>query len=472
METARPIKPSPEASPKDRAAWIARQMPAGGLFADHHWRLAVSPFPIERNLARALDSLGRILLKFYQAVERLHRLSAEGKQPGWIAELLDHGKPQSLLQWQQAPGLRNATPRVIRPDLLLTESGFSITEIDSVPGGIGLTAWLNHTYAGLTRSEDGVIGGERGMMHGFAGIFGKAPRVHIIVSEESANYRPEMEWLAAKLGPERFLVQGPDFTDVASGDAAYRFFELFDLANVPAAASLFDRAGVGDILCTPPPKPVFEEKLLFGLLWNRNLEGFWHRELGEGFFKRLQQAVPFTWIVDPSPLPPHAVYPRLNLTEWQQLKSLSQRQRELILKISGFSEAAWGSRGVYLGSDLSQTDWSAAVDRAIASWPDSPFILQEYHKPALVEADWFDASSGRVQTMRGRVRLCPYYFVHGEGQAARTHLGGVLATICPPDKKIIHGMTEAILAPCRVSSASPVIPKTAGVPVGLEPRGA
>ena len=29
-------------------------------------------------------------------------------------------------------------------------------------------------------------------------------------------------------------------------------------------------------------------------------------------------------------------------------------------------------------------------------------------------------------------------------------LGGVLATICPADKKIIHGMKDAILAPCAV----------------------
>ena len=50
--------------------------------------------------------------------------------------------------------------------------------------------------------------------------------------------------------------------------------------------------------------------------------------------------------------------------------------------------------------------------------------------------------------MPGRVRLCPYYFVIGNGDAARAHLGGVLATICPADKKIIHGMRDAILAPC------------------------
>jgi len=52
--------------------------------------------------------------------------------------------------------------------------------------------------------------------------------------------------------------------------------------------------------------------------------------------------------------------------------------------------------------------------------------------------------------MPGRVRLCPYYFVLGQGDAARAHLGGVLATVVPADKKLIHGMTEAILAPCAV----------------------
>ena len=48
-----------------------------------------------------------------------------------------------------------------------------------------------------------------------------------------------------------------------------------------------------------------EEKMLFALLWNRNLHGFWRQELGEGFFNRLRRLVPYTWLVDPSPLPPH-----------------------------------------------------------------------------------------------------------------------------------------------------------------------
>jgi hypothetical protein len=48
--------------------------------------------------------------------------------------------------------------------------------------------------------------------------------------------------------------------------------------------------------------------------------------------------------------------------------------------------------------------------------------------------------------------LCPYYFVTG-GKAT---LSGALATFCPPDKKIIHGMQDAALLPSRVVPVPPV----------------
>ena len=286
------------------------------------------------------------------------------------------------------------------------------------------------------------------MARGFASIFGEAPRVHVVVSEEAATYRPEMEWLAGRLGGSRFKVQGSAFEDFAPGDAVYRFFELFDLANVPSSQRLSELAQAKQVRLTPPPKPLFEEKLLFALLWNRNLREFWRRELGDAFFHRLLKHVPYSWAVDPAPLPPHAAIPELNLTDWQQLKALSQRERELILKVSGYSEHAWGARGVYLGSDLPHADWSEAVDKALASFGRSPYVLQRYHKPKIVESSYFDFEKDALVPMPGRVRLCPYYFVSGDGDAARAQLGGVLATICPADKKIIHGMSEAILAPC------------------------
>jgi len=118
--------------------------------------------------------------------------------------------------------------------------------------------------------------------------------------------------------------------------------------------------------------------------------------------------------------------------------------------VSGFSENAWGARGVFLGSDLSSADWSVAVDAALKNYVTSPSVLQRFHKPSQVDASWFDFAKNEVVPMKGRTRLCPYYFVSGEGDAARPTLGGVLATIVPADKKIVHGMTDAVLAPCAV----------------------
>ena len=437
------------ASAAERARFVRERLPAEGLFADHDWRTSPVPYSLGPALAKEIESLGRVLLQFYRAVNLLYRKSVEGKQPEWVARWLDLGKPADLVALQRSPALKNDVPRVIRPDLLITEHGLSVTELDSVPGGIGLTGWLNQTYSAMGAE---VLGGADGMLRGFASIFGAAATAHIVVSEEAATYRPEMVWMANQLGPERFKVQDSKFDGFADGDAVYRFFELFDLANVPNAKAIFELAAAKRIRLTPPPKPLFEEKMLFALLWNRNLRDFWRQELGKSFFNRLLRLVPYTWIVDPAPLPPHAAIPELNLTDWRQLKAMSQKERELILKVSGFSAHAWGARGVYLGSDLPQADWAAAVDEALAGYEQSPRVLQRYHRPGLVEAQWFDFGRNQLVPMKGRVRLCPYYFVAGEADAARAELGGVLATICPADKKIIHGMKDAVFAPCSLKS--------------------
>lgn len=430
-----------------KANFIRDRIPPGGLFAGMDWRISPTPFSLGRKMADDLEKLGRVLLQFNKAVNRLYRLSLEGKQPAWVATLLDQGKPEPLLDLQRDAAFKNDLPRVIRPDLLITDSGLHITELDSVPGGIGLTAWLNQAHAEMGAP---VIGGKDGMVNGFASIFGHASKVHIVVSDEASSYRPEMQWLAAQINPQRFLVQDGQFRDFDDGEAVYRFFELFDTGNVANSETLFEAARNRQIRVTPPPKPIFEEKMLFALLWNRNLREFWRQELGESFYKRMLELAPYSWVMDPTPLPPHAAFPELNLTDWNQLKQLSQKERELILKISGFSPKAWGARGVHLGNDLSTADWSAAVDEAISAFAVSPYILQRYEKPAMVNFHWYDFTKNQLHPMPGRVRLCPYYFVAGEGDAARATLGGVLATICPADKKIIHGMTDAVLAPAMI----------------------
>ena len=120
-----------------RARRIRDALPEGGLFHEKGWRISPRAFPISRKFAAELDQLGFRLHQFIKACNQLYRLSVDGRQPGWIAELLDRGKPAELIALSRERIFRDAGPRVIRPDLVLTEDGFTIAELDSVPGGIG-----------------------------------------------------------------------------------------------------------------------------------------------------------------------------------------------------------------------------------------------------------------------------------------------------------------------------------------------
>ena len=238
-----------QTDPAQIARHVQQSLPADGLFAGHQWRVATRPFPLDKKTVKQLEKLGRMLLKFYQATNMIYRWSAEGRLPAWPAEWLDRGKPHSIIDLQRHKAFRPDLPRVIRPDILLTEDGLKITELDSVPGGIGLTAWLNRTYA---EAGAEVLGGTTGMLDGFAGIFGDAKQIRLIISEESATYRPEMEWLAGQIAPGRMSVHGQEFTGFTEGDAVYRFFELFDLPNIPAADELLQRACL--LYTSPSPR--------------------------------------------------------------------------------------------------------------------------------------------------------------------------------------------------------------------------
>jgi len=81
------------------------------------------------------------------------------------------------------------------------------------------------------------------------------------------------------------------------------------------------------------------------------------------------------------------------VTNWRDLAAATQKERHYVIKPSGFSELAWGSRGVSVGHDLPQTEWAAAIDHALASFPTTPYILQEFHKGRIYELDYWDPTA-------------------------------------------------------------------------------
>jgi hypothetical protein len=470
----------------NRLEAIRAAFPKEGLFAEKDWLISPDAFPLDKKSVSEIEQLGHRLFVFQRACNQLYQLSVNGKQPAWIARYLDAGKPAELIEFSRRKEIRDDLPRVIRPDLILTDEGHIIAELDSVPGGIGLTAWLNQTYSVF---ESEIIGGADGMLQGFESVLPNGS--DILISQESATYRPEMDWIVARLngkildsrssmldenrsassenpgavaagadrGSDRELqrtgVTAPGYKwrvvpaenyEPQNGRAVYRFFELFDLPNIPKIDNTLRANAEGRVTITPPIKPYLEEKMWFALFWMQPLREFWRRELGDKYFIKLQEVIPYSWLLDPTPLPQHAVIPRLEIHDWREAARFSQKGRDLLLKVSGFSPLGWGSRGIALGSDLPHAEWEKRIEHALATFESSPTIMQRFHKGRQFEHRYWDPAVEELKTMKGRVRLCPYYFVEGD----RVRLRGALATIAPADKKFLHGMSEAILVPSTV----------------------
>ena len=103
---------------------IRNAFPKEGLFAEKDWLLSPDAFPIEKKFVAELEQLGHRLFVFQRACNQLYQLSIKGKQPEWVARYLDAGKPKELIEFSRRKEIRDDLPRVIRPDLILTEDGY------------------------------------------------------------------------------------------------------------------------------------------------------------------------------------------------------------------------------------------------------------------------------------------------------------------------------------------------------------
>jgi len=433
------------------------------------WRVSPRPLALSGEQVAWLYALGPKLHAFNVASNELYLESVAGRQPPWIARYLDQGKPGDLIRHSLTRHVRSACPTVIRPDVIPTPDGMLITELDAVPGGMGVIARSAERYNALGHA---LIGDDVTVPGAFAAMIraqsrdGSTPRLAIVVSDESAAYRPEMAWLAERLcgfGIDAHAVTPGDLSfcddgvrlkgsrDDANVNVVYRFFELFDLPNIPSADKLMLLNAATRVAVVPPLRPVFEEKMWFALFRHPLLTTYWRKALGADTCAFLQACIPPTWILDPEPIPPSATIPGLlaggtAVNSWTHLENLGRSQRHFVIKPSGFSERAWGSRGVVVGHDISTPDWNAALRQAVLDFGHTPHVLQEFRSGRQFEGHFFDVASGSTRTIPCRVRLCPYYFVIGQ----QVKLASVMATMCPLDKKKIHGMPDAIIVPCNV----------------------
>ena len=461
----------PNLTARDQAHFLYEAIPPG-LFRvqDENdriaWRVSPEPFALSKQQLDAIERLGGDLLRFYRGLNNLYNRSVRGSAPAFIAEYLDRGKPEQIVKLGRQNRFKQDVPGVIRPDLIITPDGFTATELDSIPGGMGFLGAMSEAYCRLGFES---AGGDNGIPSGFAAMLRHVtgvdyPTVAIIVSDESADYSNEMAWLADAMRrlhlADAWLRRPQEVTFSEDGlfirhddgreanlDALYRNFELFDLFNVPKQELMLYAARHNRVKMTPPPKASLEEKLAFALFHHFALAPLWRDELGNETFERLHMVFPQTWVMDPRFMSPQGAIVGLEMngapvSDFRQLTTLPKSERDYVIKPSGFSQLAWGSRGVKIGDDLTREEWSSAIEVALTSYDRTPYVLQRFHKGKRIRQSYFDRDRDEVRDYDGRVRLCPYYFVTGEESVV---LGGILATIAPADKRLIHGMTDAVM---------------------------
>ena len=261
-----------------------------------------------------------------------------------------------------------------------------------------------------------------------SGFGGKKANMVIAVSEESKTYRPEMDWLASEMGKRGFSIGVADpveleitddgvFKDGAKVDLVYRFWELFDFNEVPVMKNLARLVEEGKLVVTPPMKHFQEEKLSLALFWHHRLREFWEENLSPDELELLRSVIPKTWILDPVAVPPGATVDGppaqgKQLGDWMELAKASKKERALVIKASGFHETAWGRRSVVIGDDASSGEWTSALSSALKSFPNPLCVIQEFRKPARLEHSVY-TDDKTIESMKGRLRLSPYFFVSG-----------------------------------------------------------
>lgn len=448
------------------------------LLKDKEWRTSPAPLSLSPDITNQFNDIGNACFDFLKAIKKLYHASKNNKSIlrnkelilPWIASYFDRGKTSFILKHSNLDSLKNAIPVIFRPDLLLTEEGLSMTELEVIPGGIGLTSFLHRIY----ESEyNNLIGSSSEMLNGFYNsltnsVRNKAsPIIAILVSDESVTYQPEFSWLAKELrlsGKKVYCVNpntiyyedsklkaciDNEFIEI---DIIYRFFELFDLDNIPTTSIIMQAIENGDVVASPPFNPIFEEKLCMALFHHYQLQNFWQESLSKESFQVLKKIIPTTWIIDSEPFGPNAILngPLIDgrpLRSWSELAEATQKNRNYIIKRSGYNKDAWGARSITVGSDCSQEAWTESITLAINQSKTSPFIIQEFKKPKKIAHPIYN-SKGEITEEPGRVRLCPYYMKTDD----HIEIKGILGTICPANKKIIHGMSVASFIPCSQMS--------------------
>jgi hypothetical protein len=137
------------------------------------------------------------------------------------------------------------------------------------------------------------------------------------------------------------------------------------------------------------------DPLWIALLRLRPLRELWERELRRATLEGLLNVLPDAWVLDPTPLPPGAVIPRLELAAWRDLAGLQSSGRRFAIAPSGEHDGV-----VTLDASLPRDGWASAIAAALEAFATGARVLIELSAPAETAGTllvaFYERKGGRV----------------------------------------------------------------------------
>ncbi len=389
------------------------------------FRVSDEPFWVTTQQRTQINQIGQAVCAYFTAVTDLYHTDE------MVRQLLDRGKPASLTGDQRADYL------FVRPDMIITDNGFAICELETSPFGLALADILTRGYRAA--GCDTLVGEAALQQH----LHHTTPAQGTVVySKKTQAYAGQMHYLAEKLlsgsGRSWAATHIDENTSLHSGTSAvYRGFYLSEAQSDSRVAELLYTHASDPKTKTlvPSATPHAEEKALLSFIWDKRFEKRLKRELGSAAFNLLRQGIPPTWIVGEekhfAPGLPN------QYTTTTELAGLSKRQRAFVLKSSGFSAVSSWAEGVYF---LGKKSAAADTERLRLAEKDTDhlYVVQALKKGKNHLLSY--ARAGQTVPMQGRVRLTPYFSMqaHNTGE-----LLAVKATACE-NTDFIHATSVSI----------------------------
>lgn len=379
------------------------------------FRISPEPLFIPHELRQTIELVGKNVAIFFNASRELITQCDE------LQELFNAGKPETFRN-----NLNQARYLFIRPDIILTEQGPIVCEIETSPFGLALSDVLTRSYH--DEGFDTLVDPDTLLTYVQSHT---DPSGTIVFSDKTKSFRGQLSYLAERVFGRNWRAEHIHTIDTPVSQI-YRGYYLSEYFTDKHVRSLIDHIHTLGISTLPTPTPQLEEKALMALVWDRRWESYYLEALGEEGLAFLRAVIPPTWILGQE----QHFLPGLpeGIPSSSDLAHLPKSKRQYALKTSGFHpQESWGKGVTFLHkkSGLAVQDM---LDEACGA-QDALFIVQKFEKPSKHRLEYIDYDG--VHNMIAGVRITPYF------SAADGTLLSIKAT-AREGSEYIHGASDSI----------------------------